>query len=69
MKDAVGRARAQAACSEDLCTLVQITVDPELCVALGATIYGGMLEGTIPGGVELADGAYSAALHDRHTGF
>ena len=48
---------------------VQLTVDPELCVALGATIYGGMLEGTIPGGIELADGAYSAALHDRYTGF
>ena len=48
---------------------MQVTVDPALCVALGATIYGGMLEGTIPGGIELADGAYSAALHDRHIGF
>ncbi len=48
---------------------MQVTVDPALCVALGATIYGGMLEGTIPGCIELADGAYSAALHDRYTGF
>ena len=48
---------------------VQVTIDPALCVALGATIYAGMLEGSIPGGVELADGAYSAALHDRYTGF
>lgn len=48
---------------------MQVTVDPELCVALGATIYGGMIEGSIPGGIELADGAYNAALHDRHTGF
>ena len=48
---------------------VQITVDPALSVALGATIYAGMLEGTVSGAIELADGAYSAALHDRYTGF
>ena len=48
---------------------MQVTVDPALCVAIGATLYGGMLEGTLVGGVELADGAYSAALHDRYTGF
>ncbi len=48
---------------------MQATIDPALCVARGATIYAGMLEGSIPGGVELADGAYSAALHDRYTGF
>ena len=44
-------------------------MDPTLCVALGATVYGGMLEGSISGGVELADGAYTTALHDRHSGF
>lgn len=44
-------------------------MDPALCVALGATVYGGMLEGSIAGGVELADGAYMTALHNRHSGF
>ena len=38
-----------SACFKGLCTLVQVTVDPALCVALGATIYAGMLEGSYPG--------------------
>ena len=48
---------------------VQVTVDPALSIALGAAIYAGMLEGSVAGAIELADGAYSAALHDRYTGF
>lgn len=46
----------------------QVTVDPALCVALGAAMYGGALEGTLPGAVELADGAYRWDLHERVTG-
>ncbi len=46
----------------------QVTVDPALCVALGAAMYGGALEGTLTGGFELADGAYSWDLHDRVSG-
>ncbi|CAL8460699.1 g230 [Coccomyxa elongata] len=46
----------------------QVTVDPALCVALGAAMYGGALEGTLSGGFELADGAYSWDLHDRVSG-
>lgn len=46
----------------------QVTVDPALCVALGAAMYGGALEGALTGGFELADGAYSWILHDRVSG-
>ena len=46
----------------------QVTVDPALCVALGAAMYGGALEGALAGGFELADGAYSWILHDRVSG-
>jgi molecular chaperone DnaK (HSP70) len=48
---------------------LQATVDPALAVALGAAIYGGVLEGSVTDGPELADGAYSWALHDRASGF
>ena len=43
-------------------------VDPKLCVALGAAVFAGMLEGSISN-VELMDGAYSQQLHDRASGF
>ena len=49
--------------------IVQTTVDPAHCVALGAAIYAGILEGTITNGPELADGSYSWDLHARASGF
>ncbi len=48
--------------------VLQVTVDPAVCVALGAAMYGGALEGTLPGAVELADGAYRWDLHNRVSG-
>lgn len=47
---------------------VQVTVDPALCVALGAAMYGGALEGMVTGGFELADSSYSWDLHQRVSG-
>jgi len=47
---------------------LKCSVDPKLCVALGAAVFAGMLEGSI-GNVELMDGAYSQRLHDRASGF
>lgn len=45
----------------------RLEIDPTLCVAYGAGIFAGMLEGSIDG-VEIMDGGYSRALHNRVTG-
>lgn len=46
----------------------RMSVDPAEAVALGAAIHAGVLLGEV-NGVELMDGSFSRALHDRVTGF
>ena len=45
------------------------SIDPELCVALGAAVHAGVLSGDIRDGLELMDGRYSAGWHDQAYGF
>ena len=45
------------------------SIDPKLCVALGAAVHAGVLSGDIRDGLELMDGRYSAGWHDRAFGF
>ena len=47
---------AEVACLEPL---DQGTVDPDLAVALGAALYGGMLDGVVKDGVDVVDGMYT----------
>jgi len=47
---------------------VGFEVDPELAVALGAAVQAAVLEGQISG-VEVMDGSYNMAMHDRALGF
>lgn len=44
-------------------------VDPEHCVALGAAIHGGLMQGTLHGGLEMSDSVYVKDLQDRVSGF
>ncbi|CAD7696893.1 unnamed protein product [Ostreobium quekettii] len=43
-------------------------VHPKLCVATGAAIFAGMMEGSV-GRIEIMDGSYAWEMHGRATGF
>ena len=43
-------------------------MDPKLCVAMGAAIFAGMMEGTV-GRMEIMDGSYAWEMHERTSGF
>eukprot|EP00959_Pyramimonas_sp_CCMP1952_P276630 5782279-Pyramimonas_sp.AAC.1 len=47
---------AEMACLEPL---DQGEVDPDVAVALGAALYGGMLDGAVKSGVDVVDGMYT----------
>lgn len=44
-------------------------VDPEVCVALGAAVHAGLMEGSVAGGLEMTDSVYVKDMQDRLSGF
>jgi molecular chaperone DnaK len=44
-------------------------VDPEHCVALGAAVHAGLMEGSVAGGLELTDSVFVQEMHGRISGF
>jgi molecular chaperone DnaK (HSP70) len=44
-------------------------VNPEHCVALGAAVHAGLMEGTMASGLEMTDGVYVKDLQQRTSGF
>jgi molecular chaperone DnaK (HSP70) len=44
-------------------------VNPEHCVALGAAVHAGLMDGSVAGGLEMTDGVYVKGLQQRVSGF
>ena len=59
------RAFAEAVAGVRAC----VGVNPEHCVALGAALHAGFMEGAVVGGLEMTDGVYVQELQQRVSGF
>lgn len=58
------------ALAEQRCGLAAASgADPERCVAIGAAVHAGTMEGSVRGALELADSWFSRDLHGRASGF